>query len=700
MRVPFEYGHDALFHGMMIKGMMDHGWYLRNESLGSPGEMELYDFPQADNLHMVVIKGLTLFTSNYALALNLYFLLTFPLTTILSFYVFRHFNLSFWPSLCASLLYTFLPFHFLRNEHHLFLASYYLIPLLILVVLWVSLGKSLWKQTPDTRGKIRFAGFRSIFSIVVCILIGSSGVYFPFFSCFILLIAGVSAAVSQKSLGHLLASVILIAVISLVLFANLSPSIVYRQRLGSTDVAERSPAEAETYGLKMVQLLLPISGHRLEMLAKLKARYNSAPFVNENDNASLGLVGSIGFLFLLGWFLYRKPVAAKMSAGPRMLLNHLSLLNVAAVLFGTIGGFGSLFALIVSPRIRTYNRISIFIAFFCLFAVAIGLESLVLRFAKSRTSRIVFVGFVAIIVLLGVLDQTGTYNTYSPNYAENKRQHDSDRDFVGLIETSLPPGAALFQLPYVTFPEQGTVNKMLDYSHFRGYLNSHSLRWSYGTMKGRQGDLWQKAVSSQPPGDFLETLILAGFNGVYLDRDGYADQGAEVEAQLSKILRGQPLVSRLGNLAFFNLSEYKKQLMASYTPEELEARRQFALHPLITQWGGGCYELEKVTTNDWHWCSSQGELRIRNDSDQTRRVKLEMTFATGYDDLSTLYIESTSFSQTLKVNRNNQFFSKEVLVPPGALTIKFTCDAARVNAPGDTRFLVFKIDNFRLRPPA
>ena len=36
-RTPFEYGGDALFHGMVIKGIIDNGWYLRNNFIGMPG---------------------------------------------------------------------------------------------------------------------------------------------------------------------------------------------------------------------------------------------------------------------------------------------------------------------------------------------------------------------------------------------------------------------------------------------------------------------------------------------------------------------------------------------------------------------------------------------------------------------------------------------------------------------------------------
>ena len=50
------------------------------------------------------------------------------------------------------------------------------------------------------------------------------------------------------------------------------------------------------------------------------------------------------------------------------------MLNATALLYGTVGGFGTIFALFVSPQLRSLNRISVFIAFLSLAAVAACLD--------------------------------------------------------------------------------------------------------------------------------------------------------------------------------------------------------------------------------------------------------------------------------------------------------------------------------------
>src|SRR5690242_20382529 len=82
LRVPFDYGGDALSFELVVKSVVDHGWYLSNPDVGAPFGLEMHDFPFADSLHLVVIKVMSWFSHDWALLFNLYFLLGFPLITV------------------------------------------------------------------------------------------------------------------------------------------------------------------------------------------------------------------------------------------------------------------------------------------------------------------------------------------------------------------------------------------------------------------------------------------------------------------------------------------------------------------------------------------------------------------------------------------------------------------------------------------
>jgi len=527
-KVPFMYFVDSLFYSVTIKGTMEHGWWLHNESLGAPEGLNFEAYPAMENFQFALIKLISLFTSRHARVLNLFYLLTFPLTAITSFYFLRSFKFSFGAALVVSLLYSFLPYHFFQS-YHLMMAAYYLVPLMVLVIVWICLEE-------------RLKGRKAIASIVICVIAGSCGVYYPHFFCFLLLVAGVFSSWNRRSVAPLLAALVLTGVVAGAVLINHLPSIMYQRTRGSASMGIRSVGDVEIMGLKITQLLLPIGGHRYEKFAALKNRYNVGPLINENDTSSLGIVGSIGFLVLIGAIFSRRQLPG--------LIDALSRLNIAAVLLGTIGGFSALFALLVSPQVRAYTRISVFIAFFSLIVVAWLLDTLVKKLRTPRL-RLVYYAVLVVVLALGVLDQTGTSFFFVPEYDKTKREYESDADFVSRIEASLPPHAMVFQLPYMPFPESPPLHQMRPYEHYKAYLHSKSLRWSYGVPLGEKEDRWQQVVAAQPAPELVKSVRAAGFSGIYLNLDGYEDRGAKLQSELTGELRVQPIVNREGNLLFF-----------------------------------------------------------------------------------------------------------------------------------------------------
>src|SRR5262249_38544528 len=125
------------------------------------------------------------------------------------------------------------------------------------------------------------------------------------------------------------------------------------------------------------------------------------PVINENDWASLGLVGSVGVLLLCGRFLCRR-----MSLRGIKVLDALSILTVAGLLLATIGGFGSLFSFLVSDWIRGYARIVVYLAFFAFFAVAWLLQKLAQRWSPGTRAGWMYLGVLGVVLGFGIWDQT------------------------------------------------------------------------------------------------------------------------------------------------------------------------------------------------------------------------------------------------------------------------------------------------------
>ncbi len=255
-------------------------------------------------------------------------------------------------------------------------------------------------------------------------------------------------------------------------------------------------------------------------------------------------MANIGFVCCLGLLLHRKPM-------PRML-EGMSVFNIFGVLFATMGGLGMLFNLLVSPQIRSQNRISIFISFCCLACLAFLLQLGWTRWATSPRRRLLMTGMLAGMVLFGLWDQHP--RIYRPDYAGLNRQWTQDADFVAKIEAALPPAAMVLQLPHVKFPEAPPVHEYDASQGIRFSLHSNSLRWSCGAVMGREADQWQQQISALPVAEQVPAAIAAGFRGIQINRKGYADQGQDLERQLREQLGVEPLVSENGVDSFFSLS--------------------------------------------------------------------------------------------------------------------------------------------------
>jgi phosphoglycerol transferase len=262
--------------------------------------------------------------------------------------------------------------------------------------------------------------------------------------------------------------------------------------------------------------------------------------------ASLGLIGSIGY-FILSFFLIAK--LSNSNVDERM--SFLSLLIFTLFMFGTIGGLGSLFSSTISSSIRGWNRISIFIAFGSLAGTFLFIQIFINRYFnknKNATSTI----FALIFCVFGLYDQTAKANVNLN--LQTKKAFLQDRLFVEQIESSLPKGSAIYQLPYLKFPEGEPANRVQIYDLVSGFIHSKNLKWSFGGMKGREGDLFYRALAIEPIERQLEVIKALGFSGIYIDRRGYSDSANSLIEKLTLLLKTPPTITREdGEVIFFKI---------------------------------------------------------------------------------------------------------------------------------------------------
>ena len=691
IRVPIQYGNggDLTFECMLAKDIVDNGWPLHNPRLGAPGEQDLRDFPMPDLVTFLSMKILSWFTSSWGVIINLYFVAGFLFASWSALTVLRHFGIARVPAVVAALLFALAPYHFYRGEGHLHLSAYFVIPLAGMLLLWVMSGERLFAVV--RRGRFFFfpvPSRKGAIAIAACAMLGSDGAYYAFFTILLLMGAGVYRAFEGREFRRTGVAALLIGLIVLALVLNLLPNIVHILVDGKNpEVAIRVPEEAELYALKLTQLVQPIAGHRIPRLAASREAYNRAqPWMNETEASTLGAFGAAGFCFLL-----LSLVAGYPWHRHRELIHRLSLLNLGAFLIGTLGGVGSLLAWKISSQIRAYNRISIFISFFAVMALAAVLDELWRRWARAGLSRWLFGIVFGGILVAALLDQTT--GAWVPPYELFAVQYRGDADFSARAERLLPRSAMVLQLPFLRFPEVAVPSTMVVYDPLRPYLHSTSLRWSFGAEKGRYWDAWQARLAALPIEDLLDTASAAGFGAIYVDRNGYADKGAAIEVQLGAL--GIPRIeSRNGRLWLYDIQPYKNRMQAEFTPESWSRLREAVLHPLALQWLPQCSTLEGDARQNWHWCGSDGGFLLVNHSAQAKRVNIHGALAAATPGACRLHVDGPGWAETLPLNGSTaQPLAHSLEVPPGTSFIRFRSDCRQL-VTNDPRPLVFRINNF------
>jgi len=588
----YSFEPDAPFYEMLAKGGIDHAWFATNANLGAPFHQELLDFPVSlDNLNLVGLKVLGTLTGSVGATVNLFYLLTFAAVAVSMFLVVRALGASRGVAFVVALLYTYLPYHFARGVPHLFLSAYWVVPLAGYLLLRIPSARPPFTEDRDdgTGWRVRVTTRSSVLWFLACVAIASSGAYYAAFTLLFLVILALIDFIARRRTRVLASAGVALAAIAVVVGFNVAPNLIYMAVHGQdADVVRRNPAETEFEGLKLSQLVLPVEQHRVQALADLQAKSTKRTPTRSERGQQLGAIGAAGLAGLLVALLVAirrdgRRQSARDEARPpedalpprREALSTMGVLTVSAIVVGTISGFSLLVFGFGFRDLRSWNRISVFIAFFAFVVVAYGLDWLRRRVPAGRwwTTPLVVVALGAVLVV-GILDQVSP--AVVPDYAATKARWNSDDAFVASVERTLPSGASVYELPYRYFPEAPLVGTLGPYDLVRPYLHSNSLRWGFGGMLGREGD-WQASTSVLPARPMLDRVAAVGFDGLVYDWGSTYHAGEPFPDDISAVLGTQPFVSRDHELQFWDLRPYRRALRARIGADGMRHLRAVAL---------------------------------------------------------------------------------------------------------------------------
>lgn len=481
------------------------------DRLGAPFGAHWNGYPTPDKPLMVALGALVHLVGLYPAA-NLGLLLA-QVSAALAFYLAARWLRCRWEWAAAGALlfaYTYHTFH--RGLSHFSLIFIWTIPLGLLAVWLVGGSRRLEWRRP---GALLCLGIAAAF--------GASNPYNLFFWLQLMGWALVFQAFGARRRANLQIGLTAM-IVALVAFAAVHAEVwLHADDEGAVPLLARNYGGTERYALKAVEMFIPPPFHRWDWLAFFGHRYARwSEWRGEVFLPYLGIAGIIGFVWL-AIATVRRIIARRPVPGQSLTLGWI-------LAYATLGGLTNVLALFASFQIfRATNRAAIFVSAIVLIFLVVRLSRLAIRWP-----RWLGIGTAAGIAVLGVCDQIPRPGG-SEGRKEIERMVNADREFGRQLEDALPERAMIFQLPVLGFPEVATPYQLNDYEHFRPYLSTHTLRFTYGTPKMRPRSRWQLEAERAAPHDLIRQLEDTGFAAIYLNRKGYADRGAAILGEFDRL---------------------------------------------------------------------------------------------------------------------------------------------------------------------
>ena len=522
--------------------------------LGAPFHASWNDWPSLDEVHGVVQLVLARLCGAFA-GLNILLVLGHLLAAGTMYAVARVSGAEPAWAFVGGMAFGIAPFLFAQSAHHSTVEWAWHVPLFTLVWRWIATDSGIKPWSP-----------KFWWAVAIGMTAGLQNVYYTNVLCQLTLVTALLQYWRHRAFPPLGSALAVVAAAAIGFAVSNLDTWTYKLAYGPNEGAlVREYKWLEIYGLKIKDLFIPPLTHRSDTLANFSnAHRQVAPLLDEGASYQ----GVVGLACLLGLVLtsVRDVVKGREKDVPMEAWQVLWI-----VLMFTTGGLNALVAATTGfTMFRGGCRYSIAILAITLLWAARRISTFQTETKRKRPAGATdwrWLAAAACTCLVILSDQVPR-SPASETTVMIARQVAADREFTEKMEASLPDGAMVFQMPVMEFPES-PIPGVPPYDHFRPYLFSRNLRYSFGSMKGREREKWQPAVQGkffegatldQPAGVIrvkpessraaVEELKRLGFSAIYINRNGFPDRGKGIEEALLDLGYAKPPIrNATGDLA-------------------------------------------------------------------------------------------------------------------------------------------------------
>jgi phosphoglycerol transferase len=515
---PLVFNGDPVYYATVVQDVIEHGLSLNTTRLSAPFEFNEALFPAVGWSDRVVLLICSIFSSNPLVVFNLGRLFLFGLAGLTAHYCLRSLGLSRVIALSMAVAYACLPVATYRAVYHFSLSVYSAPPICACSILIL-------------RGE--FGNKKKYERILYYASWGLAGFSYIYYSFYGFMLGGLtlfgSVVGSQRKMA-LRQTLVCLAVLTATSLMQVAPTLLYMSHDAiASDVFDyKYPGSGERSFLTFRDLITPGVNHPLPFFRDVRDSLLSGNLLKLThlSTSGCGALSSLGLILLMG-VAFSKLVRSK----DRPILEALSPAAVLCLSLFFICSYGSIHSLVnlwLVCQFRDDTRVIPYLAFFCIYAIGYCLMAA----SSIGPAPLRKVGGVVFPILVGaaaVIDQHLPYESFNP-----PALHERDLKTVAAcskvvqeLERRLPTNSMVFQLPCDSFPESRTQEIYMFYDHFRPYIFSKSLRWSYPADSSEER-LWILRMMAGSPEAIVRRLVAEGFKAIWFNMGELNDEEKKI----------------------------------------------------------------------------------------------------------------------------------------------------------------------------
>jgi hypothetical protein len=636
------------------------GEILRDYSAGFPFGTAWLIQPLSDPLQIVALTLISKISGVY-LGVKIYWSLSFILTWILSYFLFKKLNVNVGLSAVLGVAVTYLPWHIARIDHIFYGSTW---PYLVIahLVLHVFLFN---QDMSKTKTLVTIAAITALFGTYL----GAFSILSYFLSVIILFLLRCIKLEKIKTFIFIGLSQIGLYVLPLLIQRN------YRENIPDyiADPFVRDPSESISSAGSIKRIYFPSELSNFSPIRSVASRM--FPLTGQPESRSVSNFGTlilfICVLITVGYVIHWIYRRNKFD----LIFLYFSFFLLSLFLWFLPYGLNYQFSLHVNPSIRAWNRLSPLIQIVTLVIFSLAIQSI------YRIKKLKFTTYTSLLlIVIFFIDQAPL--SISNNGQAGKSAFVEMQDYTNQIRKIRSLQCGTLQIPFMGFPEFPTAGNMHDYDLFWPALADPNFKGSYGVFKGTSSFVFKPGMEEEIlQKENVSELLKYGFCGVDIDLNGYPE----------KPIWLKKFISKPGTI--YSESKWHAYVPIVRTPILSEIPEKPML--FLTKGFSG----EEADKSDfWKWSTSaNSEILILNPK------KEKLIFQT--------VLESAPCAgQRLRFSLNNRLLESvdlktgsrtelSLVVPPasnGRLIIEIETNGRACHSNGDTRDLRYRLINYEV----